>query len=135
MENIWSGLAAPKETCRHGGGKHIHKMAYDEATTFPSILVIFFVKDGIDQIYTQMWESVWHERHYQLCELFSVFPLTDSRPVFLHSVSNPVADNPPVEKKYKPLNTTPNATKEIKVKIIPAQRKAFSFSIAMEFKE
>ncbi|EHB16027.1 Serine/threonine-protein phosphatase 1 regulatory subunit 10 [Heterocephalus glaber] len=28
---------------------------------------------------------------------------------------------PPVEKKYKPLNTTPNATKEIKVKIIPPQ--------------
>ncbi|KAJ8341988.1 hypothetical protein SKAU_G00319160 [Synaphobranchus kaupii] len=30
-------------------------------------------------------------------------------------------DAPPVEKKYKPLNTTPNSTKEIKVKIIPAQ--------------
>uniref|UniRef100_A0A3P8Z9N6 Serine/threonine-protein phosphatase 1 regulatory subunit 10 n=1 Tax=Esox lucius TaxID=8010 RepID=A0A3P8Z9N6_ESOLU len=30
-------------------------------------------------------------------------------------------DAPPVEKKYKPLNTTPNQTKEIKVKIIPAQ--------------
>uniref|UniRef100_A0A8C8ITA2 Serine/threonine-protein phosphatase 1 regulatory subunit 10 n=1 Tax=Oncorhynchus tshawytscha TaxID=74940 RepID=A0A8C8ITA2_ONCTS len=30
-------------------------------------------------------------------------------------------DPPPVEKKYKPLNTTPNHTKEIKVKIIPAQ--------------
>ncbi|XP_045148721.1 serine/threonine-protein phosphatase 1 regulatory subunit 10 isoform X1 [Echinops telfairi] len=28
---------------------------------------------------------------------------------------------PPAEKKYKPLNTTPNATKEIKVKIIPPQ--------------
>uniref|UniRef100_A0A8D2D3I4 Serine/threonine-protein phosphatase 1 regulatory subunit 10 n=1 Tax=Sciurus vulgaris TaxID=55149 RepID=A0A8D2D3I4_SCIVU len=28
---------------------------------------------------------------------------------------------PPTEKKYKPLNTTPNATKEIKVKIIPPQ--------------
>ncbi|XP_045397499.1 serine/threonine-protein phosphatase 1 regulatory subunit 10 isoform X2 [Lemur catta] len=27
----------------------------------------------------------------------------------------------PAEKKYKPLNTTPNATKEIKVKIIPPQ--------------
>ncbi|ETE70559.1 Serine/threonine-protein phosphatase 1 regulatory subunit 10, partial [Ophiophagus hannah] len=36
-------------------------------------------------------------------------------------ISNPVGDNPPVEKKYKPLNTTPNATKEIKVKIIPPQ--------------
>uniref|UniRef100_A0A3P8Z802 TFIIS N-terminal domain-containing protein n=1 Tax=Esox lucius TaxID=8010 RepID=A0A3P8Z802_ESOLU len=33
-------------------------------------------------------------------------------------------DAPPVEKKYKPLNTTPNQTKEIKVKIIPAQRKS-----------
>lgn len=31
---------------------------------------------------------------------------------------------PPVEKKYKPLNTTPNATKEIKVKIIPPQRES-----------
>uniref|UniRef100_K7FSS9 Serine/threonine-protein phosphatase 1 regulatory subunit 10 n=1 Tax=Pelodiscus sinensis TaxID=13735 RepID=K7FSS9_PELSI len=37
------------------------------------------------------------------------------------SSSTPSADNPPVEKKYKPLNTTPNSTKEIKVKIIPAQ--------------
>lgn len=31
---------------------------------------------------------------------------------------------PPAEKKYKPLNTTPNATKEIKVKIIPPQRES-----------
>lgn len=31
-------------------------------------------------------------------------------------------DMQPVEKKYKPLNTTPNMIKEIKVKIIPAQR-------------
>ncbi|NXP83118.1 PP1RA phosphatase, partial [Ramphastos sulfuratus] len=30
-------------------------------------------------------------------------------------------DMPPAEKKYKPLNTAPNATKEIKVKIIPPQ--------------
>lgn len=29
---------------------------------------------------------------------------------------------PPAEKKYKPLNTAPNTTKEIKVKIIPPQR-------------
>ncbi|XP_026576534.1 serine/threonine-protein phosphatase 1 regulatory subunit 10 isoform X1 [Pseudonaja textilis] len=42
-------------------------------------------------------------------------------PLKRHIISNPVGDNPPVEKKYKPLNTTPNATKEIKVKIIPAQ--------------
>ncbi|XP_052326061.1 serine/threonine-protein phosphatase 1 regulatory subunit 10-like isoform X4 [Oncorhynchus keta] len=40
-------------------------------------------------------------------------------------------DPPPVEKKYKPLNTTPNHTKEIKVKIIPAQRKT-STEIALE---
>ncbi|NXO01281.1 PP1RA phosphatase, partial [Rhinopomastus cyanomelas] len=36
------------------------------------------------------------------------------------SVSMP-GDAPPAEKKYKPLNTAPNATKEIKVKIIPPQ--------------
>lgn len=30
---------------------------------------------------------------------------------------------PHLEKKYKPLNTPSNSTKEIKVKIIPAQRK------------
>ncbi|KAL7986309.1 hypothetical protein Chor_011475 [Crotalus horridus] len=36
-------------------------------------------------------------------------------------IVNSMTDNPPVEKKYKPLNTTPNTTKEIKVKIIPAQ--------------
>ncbi|XP_063997398.1 serine/threonine-protein phosphatase 1 regulatory subunit 10, partial [Pogoniulus pusillus] len=37
-----------------------------------------------------------------------------------HSVPLP-GDLPPAEKKYKPLNTAPNATKEIKVKIIPPQ--------------
>uniref|UniRef100_A0AAY5KMM4 Serine/threonine-protein phosphatase 1 regulatory subunit 10 n=1 Tax=Esox lucius TaxID=8010 RepID=A0AAY5KMM4_ESOLU len=40
--------------------------------------------------------------------------------VFLSNSLGPL-DAPPVEKKYKPLNTTPNQTKEIKVKIIPAQ--------------
>uniref|UniRef100_A0A8C3I0I6 Serine/threonine-protein phosphatase 1 regulatory subunit 10 n=1 Tax=Chrysemys picta bellii TaxID=8478 RepID=A0A8C3I0I6_CHRPI len=43
-------------------------------------------------------------------------------PIKRQSTSAPSGDNPPVEKKYKPLNTTPNSTKEIKVKIIPAQR-------------
>ncbi|NXD18578.1 PP1RA phosphatase, partial [Nothocercus nigrocapillus] len=33
----------------------------------------------------------------------------------------PPGDAAPAEKKYKPLNTAPNATKEIKVKIIPPQ--------------
>ncbi|KAL4629643.1 serine/threonine-protein phosphatase 1 regulatory subunit 10-like [Arapaima gigas] len=42
------------------------------------------------------------------------------KPPLLKRPSTP-ADNPPAEKKYKPLNTTPNSTKEIKVKIIPAQ--------------
>jgi len=42
--------------------------------------------------------------------------------VWLSSFSTSPNDAPPVEKKYKPLNTTPNSTKEIKVKIIPAQR-------------
>ncbi|XP_038227124.1 serine/threonine-protein phosphatase 1 regulatory subunit 10 isoform X1 [Dermochelys coriacea] len=42
-------------------------------------------------------------------------------PIKRQSTSAPSGDNPPVEKKYKPLNTTPNSTKEIKVKIIPAQ--------------
>ncbi|XP_038624621.1 serine/threonine-protein phosphatase 1 regulatory subunit 10 isoform X2 [Tachyglossus aculeatus] len=37
------------------------------------------------------------------------------------SSPNPGAVVPPAEKKYKPLNTTPNTTKEIKVKIIPPQ--------------
>lgn len=32
-------------------------------------------------------------------------------------------DAPPLEKKYKPLNMPSNSAKEIKVKIIPAQRK------------
>ncbi|KAB1261435.1 Serine/threonine-protein phosphatase 1 regulatory subunit 10 [Camelus dromedarius] len=37
------------------------------------------------------------------------------------SAATPGDAAPPAEKKYKPLNTTPNATKEIKVKIIPPQ--------------
>nr|XP_032638229.1 serine/threonine-protein phosphatase 1 regulatory subunit 10-like [Chelonoidis abingdonii] len=42
-------------------------------------------------------------------------------PMKRQSMSAPSGDNLPVEKKYKPLNTTPNSTKEIKVKITPAQ--------------
>ncbi|XP_062978334.1 serine/threonine-protein phosphatase 1 regulatory subunit 10 isoform X2 [Elgaria multicarinata webbii] len=42
-------------------------------------------------------------------------------PLKRQNTSAPVGENPPAEKKYKPLNTTPNATKEIKVKIIPPQ--------------
>nr|XP_034963135.1 serine/threonine-protein phosphatase 1 regulatory subunit 10 isoform X2 [Zootoca vivipara] len=42
-------------------------------------------------------------------------------PLKRQNTSTPIAENPPAEKKYKPLNTTPNTTKEIKVKIIPAQ--------------
>ncbi|XP_030399594.1 LOW QUALITY PROTEIN: serine/threonine-protein phosphatase 1 regulatory subunit 10-like [Gopherus evgoodei] len=37
------------------------------------------------------------------------------------STSAPSEDNPPVEKKYKPLSTTPNSTKEIRVKFVPVQ--------------
>ncbi|KAJ8267390.1 hypothetical protein COCON_G00125620 [Conger conger] len=43
------------------------------------------------------------------------------KPAVLKRPSPSLADAPPVEKRYKPLNTTPNSTKEIKVKIIPAQ--------------
>lgn len=43
---------------------------------------------------------------------------------FNSSAAAPGDAAPPAEKKYKPLNTTPNATKEIKVKIIPPQRKS-----------
>ncbi|XP_064205317.1 serine/threonine-protein phosphatase 1 regulatory subunit 10-like [Anguilla rostrata] len=43
------------------------------------------------------------------------------KPAVLKRPSTTLSDAPPVEKKYKPLNTTPNSTKEIKVKIIPAQ--------------
>ncbi|XP_054833312.1 serine/threonine-protein phosphatase 1 regulatory subunit 10 isoform X2 [Eublepharis macularius] len=42
-------------------------------------------------------------------------------PLKRQSTSIPAGENPPAEKKYKPLNTTPNSTKEIKVKIIPPQ--------------
>lgn len=40
------------------------------------------------------------------------------------SAASPGDAAPHAEKKYKPLNTTPNATKEIKVKIIPPQRES-----------
>ncbi|XP_053540033.1 serine/threonine-protein phosphatase 1 regulatory subunit 10 [Ictalurus punctatus] len=43
------------------------------------------------------------------------------KPAVLKRPSSGLSDAPPVEKKYKPLNTTPNSTKEIKVKLIPAQ--------------
>ncbi|KAK7124871.1 hypothetical protein R3I94_019056 [Phoxinus phoxinus] len=43
------------------------------------------------------------------------------KPALLKRPSTSPNDAPPVEKKYKPLNTTPNSTKEIKVKLIPAQ--------------
>ncbi|XP_077363488.1 serine/threonine-protein phosphatase 1 regulatory subunit 10 [Festucalex cinctus] len=43
------------------------------------------------------------------------------KPPVLKRLSSGPYDNPPLEKKYKPLNTPSNSTKEIKVKIIPAQ--------------
>lgn len=48
-----------------------------------------------------------------LASLIYLFYLCSSGPL----------DAPPQEKKYKPLNTPSNSAKEIKVKIIPAQRK------------
>ncbi|CAI9621575.1 unnamed protein product [Staurois parvus] len=42
-------------------------------------------------------------------------------PVKRQSSVPPPSDATPAEKKYKPLNATPNSTKEIKVKIIPPQ--------------
>ncbi|XP_061520865.1 serine/threonine-protein phosphatase 1 regulatory subunit 10-like [Phycodurus eques] len=43
------------------------------------------------------------------------------KPPVLKRLSSGQFDNPPLEKKYKPLNMPSNSTKEIKVKIIPAQ--------------
>uniref|UniRef100_A0A672MIW1 Serine/threonine-protein phosphatase 1 regulatory subunit 10 n=1 Tax=Sinocyclocheilus grahami TaxID=75366 RepID=A0A672MIW1_SINGR len=43
------------------------------------------------------------------------------KPAVLKRPSTSPTDAPPVEKKYKPLNITPNSTKEIKVKLIPPQ--------------
>uniref|UniRef100_A0A8B9KPJ0 C3H1-type domain-containing protein n=1 Tax=Astyanax mexicanus TaxID=7994 RepID=A0A8B9KPJ0_ASTMX len=43
------------------------------------------------------------------------------KPAVLKRPSTSMSDAPPVEKKYKPLNTTPNSAKEIKVKLIPPQ--------------
>nr|XP_023658377.1 serine/threonine-protein phosphatase 1 regulatory subunit 10-like [Paramormyrops kingsleyae]XP_023658378.1 serine/threonine-protein phosphatase 1 regulatory subunit 10-like [Paramormyrops kingsleyae] len=51
----------------------------------------------------------------QLGDKYSIKPVVLKRP------STSQADVPLAEKKYKPLNTMPNSTKEIKVKIIPAQ--------------
>ncbi|XP_058474491.1 serine/threonine-protein phosphatase 1 regulatory subunit 10 isoform X2 [Solea solea] len=51
-------------------------------------------------------------------------PLGDKyniKPPLLKRHSAGPADNPPLEKKYKPLNMPSNSAKEIKVKIIPAQ--------------
>uniref|UniRef100_A0A8C5QLP8 Serine/threonine-protein phosphatase 1 regulatory subunit 10 n=1 Tax=Leptobrachium leishanense TaxID=445787 RepID=A0A8C5QLP8_9ANUR len=42
-------------------------------------------------------------------------------PMKRQSTAPAATEAAPAEKKYKPLNTTPNTTKEIKVKIIPAQ--------------
>lgn len=43
------------------------------------------------------------------------------KPTVLKRPSSGPGDAPPVEKKYKPLNMSTNSTKDIKVKIIPAQ--------------
>ncbi|XP_041664641.1 serine/threonine-protein phosphatase 1 regulatory subunit 10 [Cheilinus undulatus] len=43
------------------------------------------------------------------------------KPPVLKRPSSGPSDAPPLEKKYKPLNTPSNSAKEIKVKIIPAQ--------------
>ncbi|XP_071775253.1 serine/threonine-protein phosphatase 1 regulatory subunit 10 isoform X2 [Centroberyx gerrardi] len=43
------------------------------------------------------------------------------KPAVLKRPSSGLSDAPPLEKKYKPLNTPSNSAKEIKVKIIPAQ--------------
>uniref|UniRef100_A0A671LR40 Serine/threonine-protein phosphatase 1 regulatory subunit 10 n=1 Tax=Sinocyclocheilus anshuiensis TaxID=1608454 RepID=A0A671LR40_9TELE len=43
------------------------------------------------------------------------------KPAVLKRPNTSPTDAPPVEKKYKPLNTTPNSAKEIKVKLIPPQ--------------
>uniref|UniRef100_A0A673M061 Serine/threonine-protein phosphatase 1 regulatory subunit 10-like n=1 Tax=Sinocyclocheilus rhinocerous TaxID=307959 RepID=A0A673M061_9TELE len=43
------------------------------------------------------------------------------KPAVLKRPSTSLTDAPPVEKKYKPLNITPNSAKEIKVKLIPPQ--------------
>ncbi|XP_056154560.1 serine/threonine-protein phosphatase 1 regulatory subunit 10 [Lampris incognitus] len=51
----------------------------------------------------------------QLGDKYNIKPAVIKRP------SSGPSDTPPAEKKYKPLNTPSNATKEIKVKIIPAQ--------------
>lgn len=42
---------------------------------------------------------------------------------FFSFISSGPPETPHLEKKYKPLNTPSNSAKEIKVKIIPAQRK------------
>ncbi|CAF94243.1 unnamed protein product, partial [Tetraodon nigroviridis] len=44
--------------------------------------------------------------------------------IFLLLLSSGPLENTPFEKKYKPLNTPSNSAKEIKVKIIPAQRES-----------
>ncbi|XP_068189940.1 serine/threonine-protein phosphatase 1 regulatory subunit 10 [Antennarius striatus] len=51
----------------------------------------------------------------QLGDKYNIKP-----PVLKRPCTGP-SDAPPLEKKYKPLNTPSNAAKEIKVKIIPAQ--------------
>ncbi|XP_054620754.1 serine/threonine-protein phosphatase 1 regulatory subunit 10 [Dunckerocampus dactyliophorus] len=51
----------------------------------------------------------------QLGDKYNIKPPLIKRP------SSGPFDTPPLEKKYKPLNTPSNAAKEIKVKIIPAQ--------------
>ncbi|KAI5607764.1 serine/threonine-protein phosphatase 1 regulatory subunit 10 [Silurus asotus] len=43
------------------------------------------------------------------------------KPAVLKRPCSAASDAPPVEKKYKPLNITPNSAKEIKVKLIPPQ--------------
>ncbi|KAM4611196.1 serine/threonine-protein phosphatase 1 regulatory subunit 10 isoform 1-T2 [Discoglossus pictus] len=52
-----------------------------------------------------------------ISDKYNLKPVPIKRP----SMVPPTGEAAPAEKKYKPLNTTPNTTKEIKVKIIPPQ--------------
>lgn len=68
--------------------------------------------------------GIWHLQ-ISACKCHSCCPLlfVTSDICFGIFSSSSLSDAPPLEKKYKPLNTTPNSTKEIKVKLIPPQRK------------
>lgn len=74
-------------------------------------------------LFIPTWPLLWNQDNMSLTWLSHGSNSVWSASLFVFFSSGPL-ENTPFEKKYKPLNTPSNSAKEIKVKIIPAQRES-----------